>query len=363
MIDTNYKILLPQDFQAMVQSLNLNDFYFPRLFPLRQTYDLTWRTAEGTRGRHVAGDLVARGASYPENTREVFSRLQGDIPKTAIKRTKDENDIIKFNLMLQNAGSDANKRALINLIFEDIDYVYQGVQARLEWYALQTISTGKVQLTMDNNNSAVTEADIDYDLESWQKNGVQTSWNSTQSADPFIDFKNIVKDARSKGISLKYCFMNMDTWNQFSMTEQVIKRSATMAQNLTSTATEPSLEQVNSILRRVPYLNGLQIIVLDQDITVEKADKTWVTGNPFVDNVCLFSESNTLGETFWVRPADADVQGTAGYKVLNRATIVKQYGEEEPIRETTSASANAIPVWKGSTRSYLLKTNNTSWDL
>lgn len=363
MIDSNYKILTPQDFTAMVRSLNLRNFYFPSLFPMQQTYDLTWRAVEAQRGQHIAGDFVSRGASYPEKTREVFSKIQGEIPKIAAKRVKGEDEINKFNIMLRYLGNDPQKRELINLIFEDIDFVYNSVQSRIEWYALQQISKGKVSLSLDNNNSAITEANIDYDMESWQKLGAATTWTDVSNADPFKDFRNIVEDAEDKGISLKYVFMNKKTWSQFSMIEEVIKRCATFERNVTGTAYSPSLTQANNALKSDATLNGLEIILLDQKVTIEKADGSRVTANPFENNVCLFSETSTLGNTFWMRPADMDVQGTAGYKVLNGATVVKQYGDEEPIREVTSASANAIPAWTESTRSYLLKTNNTSWDL
>ena len=109
---------------------------------------------------------------------------------------------------------------------EDTQYCWDGVAARLEWIALQSISLGKVTLTNDNNNSVITEYDVDYQIDATQKVGFQTgsaAWNTT-GAKPFSkDFKAIAAKAKKKGISLKYAFMNLDTFALMVQTEEVTK--------------------------------------------------------------------------------------------------------------------------------------------
>ena len=82
-----------RDMQAVVNTYDLKPYYYPTLFPLKENYTLTWKALEAQVGLKIAGDLVARGASINKKTREAIARIQGDIPKVAIKRTKDENEL------------------------------------------------------------------------------------------------------------------------------------------------------------------------------------------------------------------------------------------------------------------------------
>lgn len=357
--------LTERDMQAVVNSYKLKDFYYPTLFPLKETQTLTWKSLEAQVGLHIAGDLVARGATLNEKTREALTRLQGDIPKVAIKRVKNEDELNEYEIMVAMTSQNPDLRALVDAWAEDTNYCWTGVASRLEWMALQSISKGKVVLTNDNNNSVITEYALDYSIPSAQKSGYVTgsaAWTSTSSAKPFSkDFKKVVSDARAKGISLKYAFMNENTFAQMVETEEVVKLAASFANNALNIATTPSVEQVNTAMRGLAYLKGLQVIVIDQQITIEKNDGTRVTANPFIDDVVMFSESSVLGKTFWKRPADMSLNGSAAMKVMNGHTCIKKYSTEEPISEVTVGIANAVPAWETSQRCFLMDVNHSTW--
>lgn len=89
-----------KDMQAVVNTYDLKPYYYPTLFPLKENYTLTWKALEAQVGLKIAGDLVARGASINKKTREAIARIQGDIPKVAIKRTKDENELNEYDIMV-----------------------------------------------------------------------------------------------------------------------------------------------------------------------------------------------------------------------------------------------------------------------
>lgn len=351
--------------QAVINSYDLKTNYYPSLFPLRENYTLSWKALEAQTGLKIAGDLVARGATISKKTREAIARIQGDIPKIAIKRTKDENELNEYDVMVAMTSQNPDLRALVEAWAEDTKYCWDGVAARLEWIALQSISLGKVTLTNENNNSVISEYDVDYQIEADQKVGFQTgsaAWGTSASAKPITkDFKAIVKAAKAKGISLKFAFMNLSTFAVFAETAEVTKLAASFASNALNIAYSPSVEQVNTAIKGLAYLNGLQIVIIDQDITIEKADGTRVTGNPFADNVVMFSESKVLGITYWKKPADMNIQGTAAIKAMNGHTCIKKYSNEEPIEEVTVGLANAFPAWTSSQRSYLMDVINNSW--
>lgn len=364
MLQTLMVGLTEKDMQAVVKTYNFNPFYWPTLFPLKQNLTLSWKALEKQAGVRIAADIVARGASLDKKTREALNRLQGDIPKIAIKRTKEEDELNEYDIMVALAGNNPDLRALVEAWAEDTQFCWDGVAARLEWIALQSISLGKVTLTSDNNAGPLSEFNADYAIDAARKKGYQTgsaSWDNTSAKPITKDFRAIVKAARAEQINLRYAFMNAATFAKFAECEEVIKLSASFAQNVLGVAYTPTVESVNEALKRLAYLYGLQIIVIDQQITIEKKDGERITANPFADDVVLFSEDKILGNTFYTIPADFKLKGSAAIKALNGPVCIKKYSLEEPICEVTQGIANAFPAWLASGRSFLMDVTHSSW--
>ena len=80
-------------------------------------------------------DVISFDASAPQKTREVISKLSGDIPKTAVKRGMNESDYNEYKQLERDAQGDADQLALLNLAFKDQDFVYNSVRARFEWWS------------------------------------------------------------------------------------------------------------------------------------------------------------------------------------------------------------------------------------
>jgi hypothetical protein len=238
------------------------------------------------------------------------------------------------------------------------------VAARAEWIALKQISLGKVKFTNSNNAAIVTEYDVDYQIPSNQKIGVDTSYASGTAGKPFTkDFKAALQIGKSIGANYKFAFMSLDTFTTFSNQEEVYKRCASFVQNMANTQDAPNLETVNAyLLKQSQIFRGLQIVVIDQDITLELADGSRITENPFEENVILFSESKVLGNTYWKRPIDLKLEGSAAIKALNGHTLIKKYSEESPVKEVTEGIANLFPAWNLAGRSVLMQIDATSWN-
>lgn len=269
--------------------------------------------------------------------------------------------------MVAMTSQNPDLRRLVEAWAEDTDFCWTAVAARLEWMALQSISLGKITLTNTNNVSAISEYDVDYQLPADQKVGFQTgsaNWATSASAKPITkDFKAVVRAAKKKGHNLKFAFMSLDTFATFTECEEVQKICASFAANALGIQQTPSVEQVNTALRGLSYLRGLQVVVIDQDITIELEDGSRpFSGNPFTENVVMFSESKVLGNTYWKKPADMNVQGSVAIKALNGHTLIKKFANEEPLEEVTMGIANAFPAWLTSSRSWLMSTDNSSWN-
>lgn len=355
-----------KDMQAVIYTYDLKDYYYPTLFPLKETNFLTWKLLEAQAGLKIAADLVSRGATIPKKMREAISRIQGDIPKIAISREKQEDELTEYDLMVAMASQDSNLQALVEFWAEDTKFCWDGVAARAEWIALKQISLGKVKFTSSNNAAIVTENDVDYQLSSEQKMGASVAWTAGTAGKPFTkDFITALKKGKELfGAKYKFAFMNVDTFEKLAAQEEVVKRCATFVQNVAGVSDAPDLASVNAYLAKKSELyKGLQIVVIDQDITVELADGSRVTGNPFEDDVVLFSESKVLGATYWKKPIDAKkMAGSVAEKVMHGHTLIKKYSEESPVKEVTEGIANLFPAWNLGGRSVLMQVNATAWN-
>lgn len=359
--------LTEKDMEAEIRTYDLKDYYYPTLFPLKETNTLTWKVLEAQAGLKIAADLTARGASIPRKTREAISRIQGDIPKITISREKLEDELTEYDIMVAMASSDEDLRNLVEFWAEDTKFCWDGVAARAEWIALKSISCGgKLKISNSNNATVVTEYDVDYQIPAEQKIGVATSYTTGTAGKPFTkDFPNALKIGRKLfGAKYKFAFMNVETFEKLAQQEEVYKRCATLVQNLTDTNDAPNLASVNAYLtKRTETFRGLQIVLIDQDITVELADGTRITGNPFEDDVILFSESKVLGTTFWKKPIEAKKRpGSVAEKAMHGHTLVQKYSDDAtPVKEVTEGIANLFPAWKLAGRSVLMQINATTW--
>lgn len=351
-----------KDMQAVINTYDLKPYYYPTLFPLTETPFLTWKMLEAQSGLKIAADLVSRNSTIPKKTREAISRIKGDIPKISISREKLEDELTEYDIMVAMASNNPDLRALVEFWAEDTKYCWDGVAARAEWIALRQISLGKVKFTNSNNAAVVTEYDVDYAMSADQKIGVNTAWSGT-SGKPFTkDFPTALAAGKSLfGATYKYAFMNSATLAKLAIQEETIKTCASYLQNLASIPQEPDLASINAALARKTSFRGIQIIEIDQDITIELADGSRTTTNPFEDDVVLFSESKVLGKTYWKKPIDLNLKASVADKAMNAHTLIKKYSDESPVREVTEGIANLFPAWNLAGRSILMQVSGTSW--
>ena len=156
------KEVTENDLQAVVDAYTLDEFYYPSIFPIMFTPTLTWRALSGEYGINVAADVVSYNSAAPKKTRNVIERLTGKIPKVEIMRVKEETDLNEYQHLQYYYGSEEGQRALMNWVYADTDFCFNGVNARLEWLALRALSTGGFVLDSNNNAGTVTETTVDF---------------------------------------------------------------------------------------------------------------------------------------------------------------------------------------------------------
>lgn len=367
MIGTLMAGLNEKNMQAVVETFNLNDYYFPTLFPLKQTKFLTWKTLKTKIGLHIAADLIARGARLSQKARNVVKRIEGDIPKIGIERKMNEDEMTEYQQLLALASTDADQIALVEAWADDLDFCWTGLACRIEWMALSQMSHGgKLRVTSENNAHVVSQHDADYQIPAKQKRGATVSWSDPKNAKPFsVDLKNLIKESRKTingAVRLKHVWLSDNTFSQLVETEECQKLCASYVANALDLQTIPGINEVNALAKKLPYLYGVTFHIIEQDITVEFEDGTQESGNPFVDNVLCLTENAVLGNTWWVTPIGMSLKGSAAIKVMREFGMLKKFANEDPEEEVTQGIANAFPAWAGSERAYFLDTKNNSWN-
>ncbi len=352
-----------KDMQAVVNSLTLNAFYYPSLFPFKFSPTLTWKAIQADFGVPVAADVVAFNSSAIKKTRQIVSRLSGDIPKIEISREKEESDLNDYYQLLHYANTTEGTKAILDWIYNDVEFCYTGVNARLEWLALQALSLGKIALSKTNNAGVVTETVVDFLVPTANKSGVAVTWTSGHSATgvPITNIRAIVKAAKTAGHPVKYMLMDQDTFDVMCLQDSVIKFAATWVLNATSLAATPTLAQVNAALSAS---NLPTIIIMDSYVAIELETGVRSTVNPFTTGVVTFIPDLIVGNTYHAPLADELVAESTALKVKRGPVLIKKYSVEEPsIREVTKGLANAFPVWASAQQSYLMYALDTSWSL
>jgi len=352
-----------KDMQAVVNALTLNAFYYPSLFPLKFNPTLTWKAIQADYGIPIAADVVAYNSSAPKKTRQVVSRLSGDIPKIEISRIKEESDLNEYYQLLHYANTTEGSQAILDWIYNDVEFCFTGVNARLEWLALQALSLGEIALSKTNNAGIVTETAVDFLVPSGHKSGVAVTWTSGHSATgvPITNIRAIVKAAKTAGHPVKYMLMDQDTFDVMVLQDSVIKFCASWVLSATSLAPTPTLAQVNAALSssKLPT-----IVIVDSCVAIELEDGTRTTVYPWQTGVVTFVPDLVVGNTYHAPLADELVATSTALKVKRGPVLIKRYSLEEPsIQEVTKGLANAFPVWASAQQSYLMYALDTSWSL
>jgi hypothetical protein len=256
-------------------------------------------------------------------------------------------------------AQDEDATKLVQYWGEDIDFCFNGVQSELEYIAWALASNaGRLAFTTTTNATYANEFDLDYAVDEEFKRATATDWSNSSSADIIGDLATLVKFAKDNNLNPKFAFVNLDELYKICTADQIIKASASYIQNAVGMAQTPDLTAVNAALKKQAWLNGLQLVVIDQTITREFADGTQTSRNPFADSRLILSETDRLGTTQY----DILQENNSCILRAERShTIVKKYGTAEPQSEVTIGQADAVPVFDTAYRNLYVKTDAKAW--
>ena len=358
-VNTLIEGLTEQMVQARVNSIDTKPFLFGRYFPVKKVNGFVWKTLGNQLAKkNVAADIHTDTGTILRKRRPVFESAKGDIPFISISRDMKRSEIKDYQTELALA-QDADAAALVQYWGDDVDFCFNGVQAELEYIAWALASNaGKLSFTTTNNATFANEFDLDYDVDSDQKKYTSTNWATSNSADVIGDLATLVAAAKAMGINPKFAFINLNELYNICSAEQIIKACASFASNALNISQTPDLEQVNAMLAKQAWLNGIQFRVIDQTITRELTDGTQTSGNPFADRRMIISEQERLGTTQYDILQENE---PLILRAVRAHTVVKKYGTIEPKSEVTIGQADAVPVFDTAYRNLYVKTDGNAW--
>jgi len=263
--------------------------YYPDYFPLRSTPFLSYEVLIGLMGISAA-DLVSYNSSAPEKTRRVLDRLQGSLPATRVKRVKDEIAINEYLVAKATIKNDADMVALLEMVFNDIDFVVESVQQRCEWLALQALSQMTISLNSTNSAGVITEEAIDFGLPAANKEFVggaaaNRQWtvaNATTSL-PITDIQNICLEALKAGVVIKHILLNPTKFLDFRASAEV--KDFVYGILVTESGLQPTIAPTLKTINRVLTESGLpDIRIISTFIEIEDIEHNITAYDPWVDS-------------------------------------------------------------------------------
>lgn len=351
--------LTAQMVQARLNTADAKPFMFATHFPVKKVNGFIWRTLQNQLAKaNVAADLHTDNGTILRKRRPIFESAKGDIPFISISREMTRSEIKDYQTALAFAQDD-DATKLVQYWGEDVDFCFNGVQSELEYIAWKLFSNaGKMEFTTTNNATYANEFDLDYDVYDELKLKTTSDWSDSSKADIIGDLTALVKKAKDMNLNPKFAFVNLNELYKICSSEQIIKACASYIANAVGMAQTPDLTQVNSMLAKQAWLNGLQLKVIDQTVTREFADGTQTSGNPFEDARIILTEGERLGTTQYEilqENNDSIIRAERAH------TIIKKYGTAEPQSEVTIGQADAVPVLDTAYRNVYVKTDATDW--
>lgn len=348
--------------QTRLNTIDMKPFLFGTYFPVKKVTGFDWKTLTNQlTKRNVAADLHADNGTIIRKRRPIFESVKGDLPYIAISREMTRADMKRYQTE-RALSKDDDATALVEFWGEDVDFCGTGVQSELEYIAWKLASNaGVMKFTTTTNATFANEFDLDYDVDDEQKCVTLTDWGDRANADIIGDLVALREHAKKYGRNPKFAFVNLNELYRIASTDQIIKQCASFASNALGISQTPDLKQINQMLGKQAWLGGLQLRVIDQDITREFDDKPDITGNPFEDHRMVLSETEKLGSTQYDILDDNNASNCI-IRAVRSHTVIKKYGTIEPQGEVTIGEADAIPVLDSAYRNLYVRTDKSSWD-
>lgn len=327
--------------ESYLKTRQYESLYWPTLFPVKPVNSLDAKTIIGSMGNRVAAYIISFDSKAPEASRKVIETKYFDIPKIAIARRKSEKEILEHAITRSLRGNDA----VLEDYFNDIDFVFDGVMARMEWLALQALSLTKITLSTTNNPlGIINETAVDFGMPTANKKTVSVIWSTANAATmkPITDFKAVVKAARDKGISFTKILMHPDAFDLIIASTEFHTYAKALIVGESSGLGVETLGVLNTVLRslRIP-----EVALIETSLDIENAAGVATSVNPFDANHVVFVPSTTLGNMY-SGPIAEEIEKPLDVMQQKKGNVLISIQKEfNPVAVVTKGESNSFPSW------------------
>jgi hypothetical protein len=328
--------------------------WYPKFFTWGSPQlNLTYTSVLGSSRIEAAASIISRGSASPLRSRAAISKLTGEIPAISEKFAMSEQDYRDFMTLQQLNLDDMTKKSqLINLLFNDAKKAGESAHKRVDYMALEAVSTGQITITVDNNpDGYVSTAALDLGMPTGNKTNAAVNWATSATATPIDDITGVVDAAAAEGKAFEKILMSRAVWLKFAKCTQVINSLISYNQ-LQKGASVATLNKVNE------YMEAMQlppIEVVNEQIGIEK-DGTITAAKPFSQTNAVFVPAGPLGKIHHALSVEElNKVAQVAYATYNRALISK-WQENDPFQEFTKVELNAFPGFERVEEVYLLST-------
>ena len=315
---------------------------WPQFFPLRPTSKFDIKSLSGKEGVPISADKIAFNVKAPVKTRKTVGSWSGKLGKVAISREQDEevineyNDLVAIVNSLPEDSDNSAKMELVDMIYDDVAYVNEGMDTKIEVDACRIGSHGVQDFpaTIDGENA--TADVINFNVPSANFNGVAVVWSNHETADGISDIAGRYKAMRAQGKTLRYAIMEQAAFEHLCAQKATLQKlsgyNALTGKQMILTANSVNLETINSFMRAQGYPT---IIVIETEAGIEDKEGNVTTIKPWAENVVTLAPSIQLGWTYW--KTVPRVQNTEALQTYGAFYKVTRYSQVNPMLEVTLA--------------------------
>lgn len=354
-VESNEKV---NKFQIFVDSRNdkFNTPWYKNYFTMGvPQMSLSYVSVLGESKVTAMASVVSRDGETPIRGRDALQTLYGEIPAIKVMRKLNESQYRDYmSLQNLNVSEQTKKNQAFGLIWNDVEYVKNATEKRLDYICAQGLSTGLVNLDIENNPDGVNDS---LDLLMPAKNKLETvvSWSDTANAKPLQDIVSIIRDYEGEGITFGKILMDTSIYNAFLNTKDVREvigtffgLSATTRQSASAPLTTAKVNEYFSA-SKLPLIE-----VVNLRTSVQKDGKNKII-NPFSEENIVFIPDGNLGEIKNAIAVEEQKPTTGVVYAKSNATLISKWSQNEPFGEWTKAELNAFPAFEMINYTALLK--------
>ncbi len=315
---------------------------WPTFFPLRPTSKFDIKSLAGKEGVPISADKIAFNVKAPVKTRKTVGSWSGKLGKVAISREQDEEVINEYNDLeaivasLPEGEDNSAKMELVDMIYDDVAYVNEGMDTKIEVDSCRIGSHGVQDFPAVIDGENATADIINFNVPAENFNGVPVVWSNHDQADGISDIANRYKAMRKLGKTLRYAIMEQAAFEHLCAQKATMQKlsgyNALTGKSMILTQNSVTLEAVNAFMRSQGYPT---IVVIETEAGIEDKEGNVTTIKPWAENVVTLAPSIQLGWTYWKTvPMVRNTEALQSYGSFYKVT---RYSQVNPMLEVTLA--------------------------